>query len=305
MKKRIIVGIFFTVTFLSSMFFNTWTNAAVYDETTGNKITPQREIVKAFAAPGIMNDTTGFLSRMEYDNSIITDKRFKWQIAKYEKTSNFHITEGDKKIKANDKIIVIIGANPLLQLPDVHSWCLVYVNDVMARYHSNEEHRLAVFKYIQPARINITGYDLSEEINFELLDLVDDDGYINYFDYLEHSLYVDRSMWTFEEKVAIYNYTLITETNNVTEMELTFDKRSGFLNEMDYRVSYINGTGAPAGVNISLVRLHGFGLRYNISTWLIWTPILILTIALIVALRMRLFQRYKLHREAIKLSKRE
>ncbi|MHA2309755.1 MAG: hypothetical protein ACXABJ_10795 [Candidatus Heimdallarchaeaceae archaeon] len=281
MKKKVIVGIFFTVTFLCLTFFNSWSNAAVYDEATRDRITPAREIVRPIIAPSIMNDTVDFLSRVQYDSSLISDKRLKWQIVDYEKTDNFHLTEGDKKLKANDKIIITIGANPQLQLPDVHSWCLVYVNDVNARYHSNEDHRLAT------------------------LEDVEADFIIDYFDYLERSTIVDHSMWTFEEKVAIYNYTLVTEDNNVTAVQLTFDKKSGFMNEMDYRVSYINGTGAPAGVNISIVRLHGWGLRYNISTWLIWTPIIMLTVGLIVALRMRLFQRYRLHREAKKLMKRE
>ncbi len=294
MKKKTIVGIFFAVIFLSLTFFNSWSNAAVYDEATRDKITPMRDIVRPFTAPSIMNDTGDFLSRVEYDSSLVSDKRIKWKIVGYEKTSNFHITEGDKKLKANDKIIITIGANPQLQLPDVHSWCLVYVNDVMARYHSNEDHRLAVFKYIQPTRINVTGFTDIYEI-----------GFIDFFEYLERSTAVDQSMWTFEDKVAIYNYTLITENNNVTKIQLTFDKKSGFLNEMEYRVSYINGTGDPAGVNISLVRLHGWGLQYNISTWLIWTPIIMLTVGLIVAIRMRLFQRYRLHREARKLMKRE
>ena len=305
MKKKTIVGILFAVTFLSLTFFNTWSNAAVYDEATRNKITPAREIVRALTAPNVMNETGDFLSIVKYDSSLISDKRIKWQIVEYEKTDNFHITEGDKKLKANDKIIITIGANPQLQLPDVHSWCLVYVNDVMARYHSNDDHRAAVFKYIQPIKVNISEFDISEQLLFAYLNLTDDDGYVGYFDYLENSINVDRSMWSFEEKVATYNYTLITENNNVTEVHLTYEKKSGFLNEMKYSVSYINGTGAPAGINISLVRLHGWGLRYNISTWLIWTPIILLMVALIVALRMRLFQKWRLHREAKKLAKRD
>jgi hypothetical protein len=294
MKRRTLIGIFFTLTFLSLIFFNTWTKAAVYDEATRDQMTPQREIVKAFTAPGIMNDTGDFLARLEYDNSIVSDKRFSWKIMDYEKTDNFHITEGDKKIKDNDRIIVTIGANPQLQLPDVHSWCLVYVNDVMARYHSTEDHRLAVFKYIQPIRINVSGFT----------DIYDS-GYIDYFDYLDRSTLTNTSIWTIEDKVAIYNNTFIIDDNNITDVHLTFDRKTGFLNEMEYAVSFINGTGSPAGVNISLVRLHGWGLQYKISTWVIWTPIIMVFIGLIVALRMRLFQRYRLYREAKKLAKRE
>lgn len=299
MKKRIIVGIFFTVTFLSLTFFNAWTSAAVYDETFRNNFQPEDDIEEAVVAPGVMNNSLDFLSKLDYDNSIVTDKRFKWKVTSYEKTDNFHISEGDKKLKINDKIIIIIGANPELQLPDVHNWCLVYVNDVMARYHSDNEHKMAVFKYIHPARVNVTGLDV--------YDLFDDenDGIMSFSSYLEQSPAVDQSMWTFEEDVYIYNNTVITEDNNVTTMRLTFDRSSGFLNEMDYSVSFINGTGSPAGINISFVRLHGFGLRYNISTWLIWTPLLLLLVGLIVAVRMRLFQRIKLYREAKKLMKRE
>jgi hypothetical protein len=300
MKKRTIIGIFFAVTFLGLILFNTWSSAAVYDEATKDKITPAREIVEAFTAPSIINDTPDFLGRLEYDSSVVSDKRLKWKITEYEKTSNFHITEGDKKLKDNDKVIITIGANPELQLPDVHSWCLVYVNDVMARYHSTEDHRLAVFKYMQPIKINVSGFS-------DVYDIWDDeaDNIMGFFDYLERSTLTDSNIWTFEDKVAKYNYTLITENNNVTEINLTFDKKTGFLNEMDYRVSFINGTGSPAGVNLSIIRLHGFGLTYNISTWLIWTPIIILTVALIVAIRMRLFQRLRLYREAKKLAKRE
>ena len=294
MKKKILVGIFFTVTFLNLILFNAWTNAAVYDELVSNTIGLEEDIELPVAAPGILNNSLDFLSRLDYDNSIVTDRRFKWKVTSYEKTDNFHISEGDKKLKINDKIIIIIGANPELQLPDVHNWCLVYVNDVMARYHSTDEHKLAVFKYIHPSRVNVSGFT-------DVYDL----GYIDYWEYLERSTLTNTTIWTFEEDVYIYSNTVVTEDNNVTTMQLTYDKNTGFLNEMDYSVSYINSTGFPAGVNLSIVRLHGFGLRYNISTWLIWTPLILVFVGLIVALRMRLFQRLRLYREARKLAKRE
>ena len=300
MKKRIIIGVFFTVTFLSLTMFNSQVNAAVYNEIAGTRVAPESDIELSITAPGIINDTVDFLNRLEYDNSITEDKRINWKITEYEKTDNFHIAEGDKKLKAGDRIIVTIGAEPRLQLPEVHTWCLVYVNDVMARYHSAEDHRFGVFKYIQPIEINVSGYS-------DVHDIYDDeiDGLMGFFDYMEHSTAVDHSMWSFEEDVAIYNYTQITEYNNISEIQLTFDKKSGFLNEMEYSVSYINGSGYPAGVNLSMIRLHGWGLQYNVTTWLVWTPIIIVSVALIVAIRMRLFQRYKLHREAKKLAKRE
>ena len=33
------------------------------------------------------------------------DKRFKWKITELERTDNFHVLEGDKKLKQGDKII--------------------------------------------------------------------------------------------------------------------------------------------------------------------------------------------------------
>jgi len=309
MNKGKIIGLLAVVVFISSMLLNARVGAAVYDEVVQDQITIKEDITQRINIENLINDSTTFLGRVRYNPTINADRRFKWEIQNYEKTENFHVSEGDKKLKQADRIVLLIGSNPLLQLPDVPSWCLVYVNDVMARYSGDDEHRLAVFKYIQPIKVNVTGLDLADEFVFWFLNQtgeieMEKGGYVNYFDYLEYSLYTDRTRWTIGEKLATYNNTW-TQGVNQTDITLVFDKSSGFLNEMTYTASFVNMTGYPAGINMSMIRLHGFSLPYNITTWVIWIPILLLLIGLIVAIRMRLFQRWKLYREAKKLMKRD
>jgi hypothetical protein len=305
MNKGKIIGLFTVVVFISSMLLNAKVGAAVYDGVVPDQITIKEDITHRIDITNLISDNTTFLGAVRYDPTINTDKRFNWKIQDYEKSDNFHVSEGDKKLKQADRIVLLIGSNPLLQLPDVPSWCLVYVNDVMARYSGDDEHRFAVFKYIHPYKINVTGLEDVDEFSLRSLNLVQEDGYVDYFDYLEHSTNTDFTRWTIEEKLATYNNTWTEGGVNQTDITLVFDKTSGFLNEMTYTASFINMTGFPAGINMTMIRLHGFGLPYNITTWVIWIPILLVLIGLIVAIRMRLFQRWRLYREARKLMKRE
>jgi hypothetical protein len=176
----------------------------------------------------------------------------------------------------------------------------------MARYSGDPEHRLAVFKYIHPQIVNVTGFEDVDIFTLQSLDLIDEGGYVAYFDYLEYSTNTDFTRWTIDEKLATYNNSWTDAGGlNRTEITLVYDKESGFLNEMTYSASFINMSGFPAGINMTMIRLHGFGLPYNITTWVIWIPILLVLVGLIVAIRMRLFQRWRLYREARKLMQRD
>ncbi|MHA1668373.1 MAG: hypothetical protein ACTSUR_06910 [Candidatus Heimdallarchaeaceae archaeon] len=279
--------------FLSLTFVNTWVGATVYD-----KLRPETsingDIVTKLTAPGIMNITEHFLDKLQYDKSIKSDRRFQWKINHYEKTDYFHISEGDKKLKSGDKIIILIGADPELQLPAVDTWALIYINDVMARYDPVDNHIYSVFKYILPTKINTT----YQEIDFgEYLQTTTDS-------------WVNKDAWTVEDHYIKYNYTMdLGDSNsdgiNTTTIRMVYDRSSGFMNELNYEANFINMTGHYQGVNLSMIRLHGWGLPYNITTWAVWIPIILLLIGLIVAIRLRLIQRLKLYLEARKLAKRE
>ena len=291
-KKAVILGLFIIVTFISLSFSSASLGEATYQQ-VGRQITTNDDIYQSIEAPETFN--VSFLSDVVYGSSIKNDARLKWKITKYEKTDNFHIAEGDKNLKKGDRINLLIGADPYLQLPNVDAWCQIYVNDVMARYPSVSDHILAFYKYVLPLELD----HYENGVNYTLLG---DEGY---FTYLETSEDVNQSLWLVEDDTVTYSYTTISETSNITEITLIYDKSEGLMNEMYYNAYYTNSTGYYAGVNMTIVRLHGWGLRYNISTLVIWIPIILVVIALIVAIRMHLFQRFKLYLEARKLVKRD
>ncbi len=288
MKKSKLFAITLIISFTILIFANTSLGSAMYQQGSNIASTTEADLFESIDAPKTFNTT--FLNDVTYGPSIKKDAKLKWKVGHYEKTDNFHIAEGDKNIKNGDNIILQIGTDPYLQLPNVDAWCQIYVNDVMARYPNLNTRIYAVFKYILPITLDFSEHGIN---------------YTSYFSYLETSDAVDRSYWTFEEKKITYNYTIITEVNNVTDISMVYDRETGIMDQMFYSASFTNATDHFAGVNFTLTRLHGWGLPYNISTLVVWIPILLFVVGLIVAVRMHAFQRFKLYLEARKIEKRD
>jgi len=321
MKKSIFVGLFAILVILSSSSTNMWTASAVYDHVQDGNYKLNDEIRKTIYAPNIVNRSQ--YNFYEYADDISGDKKLKWKVTELERTDNFHIAEGDKNLKEGDKIILKIGSDPALQLDQPHVWCLVYVNDVMARYINDIEHGRAVFKFLQPIGINYW-HDFTDSTYNETAFLDYYESHYNYtdfavthynqtffynetgfFSYLDTSPFVNQTQWSVEEDVVRYTNVLKTQVNNITSVEIIYDKETGLMNELYYSASFINGTGHFAGVNLTFIRLHGWGLTYNITTWVVWIPILLITVGFIVAFRLRAFQKLRLYLEARKLARRE
>ncbi len=289
MKKNKLFGILSILTFTIMIFANASQGVAMYQQASNVSSTTE-DFYERIVAPETFNVT--FLNDVTYDPSIKKDAKIKWKVQDFERTDDFNIAEGDKNLKNGDTIILQIGSDPYLQLPNVEAWCQIYINDVMARYDPTSLQVLAVFKYTLPITLDFYehGVNYTEE---------------SYFYYLENSTAVDRTYWTFEEKKVIYNYTSITEVNNVTDISMVYDRESGLMDQLFYSARFINGTGHFSGANFTLTRTHGWGLAYNISTLVVWIPIMIVIIGLIVAIRIHLFQRIKLYIEARKIVRKE
>ncbi len=321
MKKSRFVGLLAILVVLSSSSTNMWTASAVYNHIQQGSLGLNDDIHHDVYAPSIVNMTQ--LDAYEYHNDVRGDKKYRWKVDELEITDNFHIAEGDKNLKIGDKLIISLGDDPSNQLAQPHVWCLIYVNDVMARYTNDVAHGRAVFKFVQPIGINYYenftdpyynstvfldyyeanyNYTQFNETHYGQIFFYNE---TSFFDYLDTSPFINKTLWTIEESVARYSNTIITEINNVTNIELIYDKETGFLNEMYYSASFINGTGYFAGVNMTLIRLHGWGLPYTVTTWVVWIPILLITVGLIVAIRLRAFQRFRLYLEARKIAQRE
>jgi hypothetical protein len=319
MRKSRLVGLIAILVLLSSSSTNMWTASAVYDHVRDSH--ELNNVQDSIFAPHLINMSQ--LSLYEYHNDVSGGKKYRWKVDTIEKTDNFDIAEGDKNLKKGDKVIADIGSDPELQLDQPHVWCLIYVNDVMARFPNDASHGVAVFKFVQPIGIdyweNFTdpNYNSTEfldyyEANYNYTDFAvthyNKTFFYNvtgYFNYLETSPFINSTLWSFEDDVVRYTNRIKTEVNNITDVEIVYDRETGFMNELYYTANFINGTGHFAGVNLTLIRLHGWGLPYTITTWVVWIPILLITVGLIVAIRMRAFQRLRLYLEARKLAQRD
>ena len=282
-------GIISILTFTFLVFANTSLGGALYQQTS--KVTNTTEdYYEALYAPETFNVT--FLNDVTYGPAVKDNAKMKWKVQDYERTDNFNIAEGDKNLKSGDTINLQIGSDPYLQLPNVDAWAQIYINDVMARYPNLNNRILAVFKFILPITLDLyeQGVNYTEE---------------SYFFYLENSIAVDQSYWSFDDNIVTYNYTTITEVNNVTDITIIYDRETGIMNQMFYSARFTNETGHFAGANFTLTRTHGWGLAYKVSTLVVWIPIIILVIGLIVAIRVHAFQRFKLYLEARKIVRRE
>ncbi len=301
MNSKRIFGILSVLLFFNLVVFNASIGSAMFDKSTpSNQISPNQSVVnpgdltETIFVPDTMNITNDFLNILGYHQTLNEDKKIRWKINTYEKTDNFHLSEGDKKLKSGDTILVQIETDPSKSRTRVHEWCSVYVNDVNARYPSTDLHKLAVYKFLQPLTINITE------------DFIDYTNHVDgYFGYLANSVNVNHTIWEVQEDVLIYHNTVYSEISNKTIITLEFDKKTGFLNDMNYEMYYTNTTGHFAGANFSLIRLHGWGLPYTTTTWVVWIPIILLFTSLIVALQLRVFQKIKIYRESKKHAQRE
>lgn len=272
--------------FLGSPFVSSWISAVTFD-TYSNYITPAQEdneVTLRIPNPGNIN--ISYLENYTYHGSVRKDKTFSWKVLELEKTSHFHVAEGDKKIKRGDKISVKISAPPDKDIAGIDDWALLYVNDVAAGYSTTNEHIFAFWKYILPLSINYTedGFFYETISIYELLDGVEG--------------------WSVEGSNPSYNVTITTEEGNVTYISMIYDRETGLLNEMHLRAEYtINGK--FEGANMTLVRLHGWGLPYYTSTSVVWVPLISFFVLIIIALRLKIFQKIQLYFEARRLSKRE
>ena len=320
MKKSRLVGLFTIIVVLSSSSINMWTSAALFEHLQDN-FELNADIHQRIDAPQNVNMSQ--LNYYSYHSDIKGDRRFKWDIEELERTDNFHVSEGDKNLKKGDNLVLIVGTDPALQLDQPHNWALIYVNDVMARYPNDNIHGRAVFKFVQPIGIdyfeNFTDpyYNSTEwldyyEANYNFTDFAatcyNQIFYYNetsFTNYLATSPFINKTLWTVLEDTFIYKNTITSQVHNVTNIELIYDKQTGLMNRMYYSASFINGTGQFAGVNMSLIRLHGWGLPYTVTTWVVWIPLLLITVGLIVAIRLRAFQRFRLYLEARKLAQKD
>ncbi|MBA7554027.1 hypothetical protein ES705_46638 [subsurface metagenome] len=143
---------------------------------------------------------------------------------------------------------------------------------------------------------------------------------IKYFDWVNPSIWdLDRDAGTATIKTTKYTIDSITyfvdgslnETEqlwvqiyNTTSITLIYDIETSILNEMYYSANYsINDV--PYSANFTLMKTHGWGLLYTTSTLVVWIPIIAFFVLLVLALRMRLFQKIKLYFEARKLIQRK
>lgn len=300
MKSKKIFGILSVLLFFNLVLYNTSIVAAMFDRSTpGDQLNPNEiidpgDLTESINVPETMNVTNEFLNKLGYHPSLNEDKKIRWKINHFIKTDNFHLAEGDKNLKSGDTILVQIESDPSRSLSRVHEWCSIYVNDVSARFPTTNLHKSAAFKFLQPLTINITE-NFMDYTNHP-------DGY---FGYLSESDTVNHTIWEVQDDFVIYENTVYSEISNKTVISLVFDKKTGLLNDMNYEMYFSNATGHFAGANISLIRLHGWGLPYTTTTWVVWIPIILVFAGLILAFQFRVFQKLKIYRESRKLAKRE
>ncbi|MHA1198440.1 MAG: hypothetical protein ACTSQF_03715, partial [Candidatus Heimdallarchaeaceae archaeon] len=217
MSRRGFIGLFTILLILGTSSTRIWSaSALVNNQDFKPVLNLEGDVEDSLVAPDSVNMTQ--LDLYDYYENVKSSKRFKWKITELERTDNFHIREGDKKLKKGDKIIVIMGGDPWLQRTEPHSWAQIYVNDVMARYPSDAANGRALFKYLQPVGLNLIENYTGEVYNYTGM------GNEGFFNYKETSPYVNRTFWTFEGNLVTYHNTIISEVNNITEITLVFDR---------------------------------------------------------------------------------
>ncbi|MHA1115683.1 MAG: hypothetical protein ACTSRR_11760 [Candidatus Heimdallarchaeaceae archaeon] len=250
-----------------------------------------------------------YLNAFSYSSQIRVGKLIKFKVTELERTENIHVQEGDKKIKKGDNIIIRIEADPDLNLNHPDQWALIYVNDVKALY-TRESYQIArFFHYILPKTVNISMVDFAQDLDGSMFgDYPIGTEVISFFDFVKYFKETgdpDFQTWEFEGNTAIYEYDQVIETGNTSHTKLIYDMDTSFLNEYYYsEIHTVNGE-VVASANMTLIRTHGWGLPYNVSTLVVWIPIMVLTVGVIIAIRLKVAQRIKIYFEAKKLAKRE
>ncbi len=314
MKKSKFISLIIIIIFTSLIYVNSFSCALIQDTTVSNNLNANEgDITDKLFTPYIIDQD--MVRNASYHKSVKKDKNFNWKITEIEQSLDskgnpfFHVQEADKNLKINDKLIVQVrGEAQHKDRTHPEAWSIIYINDVQARYDGDWEEIEALYRFITPYSLNITlggpsNYSVIryfDWVNASIWDLDRDAGIatINTTKYTIDSTtyFVDGSLNETEQLwVQIYNTTFIT---------LIYDIETSILNEMYYSASYsINGV--PYSANFTLIKTHGWGLLYYTSTLVVWIPIIIFFVFLVVALRMRLFQKIKLYFEARKLIQRE
>jgi len=264
---------------------NSWSQAMSIPpvKNNGKKINATDEVTYEIPNPGTVN--ISYVSNYTYLPLIHKDKTYTWTVAHLEKTSGFHIAEGDKKIKKGDRIHIKIAADVQKDLPHPENWALVYVNDVRAGYSNKEQNVLAIWKYFLPTSLNISDVNGTYRL-YSIIDELRNDTH-----------------WTIGDNLLTYNYN-VTNNSTMLKLTLTYDRSLLLLNELHLSVKLIVDEKSYSA-NLTIIRLHGWGLPYYTSTLVVWIPLGAFFVLLIVAIRLKLIQKIKLYFEARKLVKKE
>ncbi len=302
------------IIFASLIYVNSFSSALIQDTSVSNKLNANEgDITDKLFTPYILDQD--MVRNASYHKTVKKDKNFKWKITEIEQSldSNdnpfFHVQEADKNLKIKDKLIVQVrGEAQEKDRTHPEAWSIIYINDVQARYDGDWEEIEALYRFIAPYSLNIT---VGGPSNYSV---------IKYFDWVNPSIWdLDRDAGTATIKTTKYTIDSITyfvdgslnETEqlwvqiyNTTSITLIYDIETSILNEMYYSANYsINDV--PYSANFTLMKTHGWGLLYTTSTLVVWIPIIAFFVLLVLALRMRLFQKIKLYFEARKLIQRK
>ncbi len=286
MRKLRVINIILIVLFIGYCFNNSWAGAQVAHSCYSNPI----DNITLDQNTGIdLSDVGNFT---EYGDPVRKDASLKWKVTFLNRTSNYHVTEGDKRVKQGDMINVKILIDPYTALGHPHTWAFIYVNIVEARFLSEAAHQRGIFRYLLPLTYS-DGF-FSESI----------------WAYLERK---DQGVnnWEFGTEVATLNLTQWNEVDmyqgqpaNITREQRIYDKATGLVNEIYYSIYNVINEVEYIG-EMTIIRTHGWGLPYNVTTLVVWIPLGLLTITIIVLFYLKVPQKIKLQREIKRLEKRE
>ncbi|MHA1400676.1 MAG: hypothetical protein ACTSQE_10040 [Candidatus Heimdallarchaeaceae archaeon] len=303
MNKSKVFGILVIISMVCMSFTSSMTNSIAY-----NQIISEEKLNATTRAPHdiISQD---YLTAFSYPKQVRSGRTIKFSVKTLERTPTVHILEGDKKIKKGDAIIIRIEADPYLNLNHPDEWALIYVNDVKALYSRGEYQVARFFHYILPTTVNLTYVDFASDLDGSMFgDYPIGTTEIDFFDFVKYfSDQADPNFqgWTFEDNAVIYEYEEVLAEGNVTHTKLIYDRETHLLNEYIYSEIYTVAGKTVASANMTLIRTHGWGLPYNVSTLVVWVPIGVFCFALVIAIRLNVFQRIKIYFEAKKLAQRE
>ncbi len=300
---------------IPAFLINTYSSVNALEQVTTKKDTNITLSQENTAVPG-MYPNLRQLSNFTYHSSISVDSRFRWRVKEIERDEDVHMAEGDKRIKIRDNIELQIQSRPDLIPGNPENWGQVYVNDVAAGYQSTSDKIRGVLKYVLPIEVNMTSLFKGEYTPADLDDpqYITGDGIVPFAVFLEfcqnHEDIEGYDYWVFtqiENGLLIYDYSGgSVSSGKIIDATLTFDMKTGLLNEMTYKADLYDEEESLIGSGyMELIRLHGFGLPYTMSTLVVWVPIIVVILSIIIVFRLNLIQKLKLRLEARKLAKRE